>query len=45
MPDIYAEKPEVTEPFLEILDPTPKDMDESAGFNPYDTATLYLKRE
>ena len=43
MPDIYAVKNVDTMPDLEILDLSTPDLDESAGFNPYDTAILRTK--
>ena len=43
MPDIYAVKNVDTVPDLEILDLSTPDLDESAGFNPYDTAILRTK--
>ncbi len=49
MPDIYAEEFGVKETPLEIVDESSPDIDESsgidksAGFNPYDTGTLYKK--
>ena len=42
MPDIYAEKHAETQPLLKILDPNAPVIDNSEGFNPYDTA-VFLK--
>ena len=44
MPDIYGEQQEATEPHLKILDPTSPDIDESTGFDPYDTVILHEKQ-
>ncbi len=44
MPDIYAEKHELTEPPVKILDPTSPDIDVSTGFDPYDTVVLHEKQ-
>jgi len=43
MPDIYTVKNVATVPDPEILDLSTPDLDESAGFNPYDTAILRTK--
>ena len=41
IPDIYTENP-VAEPIsIEFVSRTTDDDDESVGFDPYDTATLY----
>jgi hypothetical protein len=44
MPDIYGEKHEATKPHLKILDPTSPEIDESTGFDPYDTVVLHEKQ-
>ena len=44
MPDIYGEQHEATEPLLKILNPTSPDIDESTGFDPYDTVVLHEKQ-
>ena len=44
MPDIYGEQIEATEPLLKILNPTSPDIDESTGFDPYDTVVLHEKQ-
>jgi len=41
MPGIYVGQDEATEPTLKILDPISPDIDESTGFDPYDTAVLH----
>ncbi len=43
MPDICADEHIDTVPNLEVLDPSSPDIDESTGFNPYDTGTLQKK--
>ena len=43
MPDIYSDEYVATVPNLEILAPSSPDINESAGFNPYDTGTLQKK--
>jgi hypothetical protein len=43
MPDIYAEGHADTAPRLKILDKPSKDVDESTGFDPYDTGVLQKK--
>ena len=43
MPDIYGENDDDTQPLLNILDPSSPDIDESTGFNPYDTAKMHKK--
>ncbi len=43
MPDIYAHEDVVTVRDLKIIDLSSPDVDESAGFNPYDTAVLQKK--
>ncbi len=43
MPDIYREDHAATEPALKILDSTSPDIDESPGFDPYDTVVLHEK--
>lgn len=40
MPDIYTEERDATVPHLRILD---MDVDESTGFDPYDTGVLQKK--
>ena len=40
MPDIYTEECDATVPHLKILD---LDLDESIGFDPYDTGVLQKK--
>lgn len=45
MPDIYADRHDATEPDLKILDQASPDVDESAGFNPYDTGVLQKKSD
>lgn len=43
MPDIYTEKP-VSKPVdIIVVNRSPDDDEESVGFDPYDTATLYKK--
>jgi hypothetical protein len=42
-PDIYADGDVVTEPDHKILGRPSIDVDESAGFNPYDTGVLQKK--
>ena len=44
MPDIYAERHELTEPPVTTLDPTSPDIDLSTGFDPYDTVVLHEKQ-
>lgn len=44
MPDIYAQKHELTEPILKTLDPPLPDIDVSTGFDPYDTVVLHEKQ-
>lgn len=43
MPDIYADRQDVTVPDLNILDQPVPETDESTGFNPYDTGVLQKK--
>ncbi len=43
MPDIYSDEYVDTVPNLEILAPSSPDIDDSTGFNPYDTGTLQKK--
>ena len=43
MPDIYGNEHVATVPNLKIIDPSSPDAEESAGFNPYDTAVLRKK--
>jgi len=43
MPDIYAVKHVETVPDLNVIDLSSPDIDESNGFNPYDTAVLHKK--
>ena len=43
MPDIYAVEHEDTVPVLKVIDLSSPDIDESSGFNPYDTAVLRKK--
>ena len=43
MPDVYDDPNTTTVPDLKILDHSLADIDEPAGFNPYDTATLQKK--
>lgn len=43
MPDIYAEEFTVEEPTLEEIDKPAAEFEETGGFDPYDTATLYKK--
>jgi hypothetical protein len=43
MPDIYAVEHVETVPDLKIINPSSPDIDESTGFNPYDTAVLRNK--
>ncbi len=43
MPDIYADRHDVTESDLVLLDQSIPDSDESTGFNPYDTGVLQKK--
>ena len=43
MPDIYAEEFVVEETTLEVVGESSTEFDESGGFDPYDTATLYKK--
>ena len=44
MPDIYGEAHENTQPIIKVLDPTASDIDESTGFDPYDTVVLHEKQ-
>ncbi len=43
MPDIYREDHETSEPVLKIPDSTSPDINESPGFDPYDTVVLHEK--
>jgi hypothetical protein len=43
MPDIYGNERVATVPDLKIIDLSSPDIDESTGFNPYDTAVLRKK--
>jgi len=43
MPDIYADENAVEETDLEVAEKTSPVVNESVGFNPYDTGTLYKK--
>ncbi len=43
MPDIYAEEFAVKETTLEVVGEASTEFDESGGFDPYDTATLFKK--
>lgn len=43
MPDIYAVEHVDTVPVLKVIDLSSPDIDESTGFNPYDTAVLRKK--
>ncbi len=43
MPDIYADADADTQPYLQILEPSSPDVDESAGFDPYDTGVRQKK--
>ena len=43
MPDIYGNEHVATVPDLKIIDLSSPDIDESTGFNPYDTAVLRKK--
>ena len=43
MPDISGDEHVATVPDLKIIDPSSPDIDESTGFNPYDTAVLRKK--
>jgi hypothetical protein len=43
MPDIYAVKHDAVERKFEVIDQSSPDVDNSAGFNPYDTAILRKK--
>ena len=43
MPDIYADENAVEETDLEVAEETSPVVNESVGFNPYDTGTLYKK--
>lgn len=45
MPDIYAKRFEVKELESEAIEPVAKNDDLSLGFDPYDTARLYRKKE
>ena len=42
MPDIYAEEPVSNKIDIEVVESS-QDADESDGFNPYDTASLFKK--
>ncbi|MDJ0812422.1 MAG: hypothetical protein QNJ23_01740 [Woeseiaceae bacterium] len=44
MPDIYAEEFAVDESFIEENELEPVTADTKSGFNPYDTARLYIKK-
>ncbi len=44
MPDIYTEKPVAKPINIEFVSRTADDDDESVGFDPYDTATLYKNK-
>jgi hypothetical protein len=41
MPDIYATQPALEAIDIKVVSRTTTDTDESPGFDPYDTATLY----
>jgi hypothetical protein len=43
MPDIYADEPVSKKINIEVVDESSQDTDESDGFNPYDTASLFKK--
>ena len=43
MPDIYSVEHVETVPDLKVIDLSSPDIDESSGFNPYDTAVLRKK--
>jgi len=43
MPDIYGEEYSITVPELQILGQPDASLDESGGFNPYDTAVFVKK--
>lgn len=43
MPDIYDNNYEATVPDLNIIDQAEHEIDNSSGFNPYDTAVLHQK--
>ena len=43
MPDIYTDECAATVPRLEVLDLDLTDLDESTGFNPYDSGVLQKK--
>ena len=43
MPDVDVDEHIDTVPNLEVLDPSSPDIDESTGFNPYDTAKMHKK--
>jgi hypothetical protein len=43
MPDIYADEYVATVQDLKVIDLSSPDIDESNGFNPYDTAVLQKK--
>jgi hypothetical protein len=43
MPDIYAEEPVNKKIDIEFVDQSSQEADESSGFNPYDTASLFKK--
>jgi len=43
MPDIYADKHVESVPDLKIINLSSPDIDDSTGFNPYDTAVLRNK--
>jgi hypothetical protein len=45
MPDVYASEFVATVQDIKIIDlSSPEDIDESTGFNPYDTAVLRTKK-
>lgn len=43
MPDIYDDQPTLKPVDIVVLSPSADDDEESVGFDPYDTATLYKK--
>jgi len=43
MPDIYADKPVNKKIDITLVNEPSTDSDESSGFNPYDTASLFRK--
>ena len=45
MPDIYTDEPIVQESGIEPIELVANDDDPSYGFNPYDTARLYKKKD